>query len=79
MPATPSDEQIAQESIGAHIKAQDASTNPPAEPVVEVPAQFEKRSSGQSVAQGATTGVLLVAVDASPSAVVVAKFNVVEL
>ena len=37
---------------------------PPAEPEIEVPAQFEKRSSGQSVAQGASTGVLVVGVDA---------------
>jgi GTP pyrophosphokinase len=37
---------------------------PPPEPEPEAPAQFEKRSSGQSVAQGASTGVLVVGVDA---------------
>jgi GTP pyrophosphokinase len=37
---------------------------PPPEPVVEVPEQFEKRSSGSSVAHGASTGVLVVGVDA---------------
>jgi GTP pyrophosphokinase len=37
---------------------------PPPEPAPEAPAQFEKRSSGQSVAQGASTGVLVVGVDA---------------
>jgi len=37
---------------------------PPAEPVPEAPADFEKRSSGASVAHGASTGVLVVGVDA---------------
>ncbi|CAB3766831.1 RelA/SpoT family protein [Paraburkholderia solisilvae] len=37
---------------------------PPAEPEVEAPEQFEKRSSGASVAHGASTGVLVVGVDA---------------
>ncbi|WP_118179354.1 RelA/SpoT family protein [Paraburkholderia phosphatilytica] len=37
---------------------------PPAEADVEAPEQFEKRSSGASVAQGASTGVLVVGVDA---------------
>ncbi|SAL36710.1 RelA/SpoT family protein [Caballeronia humi] len=37
---------------------------PPPEPEPEAPAQFEKRSSGQSVAQGASAGVLVVGVDA---------------
>jgi GTP pyrophosphokinase len=37
---------------------------PPPEPEPEAPAHFEKRSSGQSVAQGASTGVLVVGVDA---------------
>ncbi|KIG10349.1 RelA/SpoT family protein [Caballeronia concitans] len=37
---------------------------PPPAPEPEAPAQFEKRSSGQSVAQGASTGVLVVGVDA---------------
>ena len=37
---------------------------PPPEPVVEAPEQFEKRSSGASVARGASTGVLVVGVDA---------------
>jgi len=37
---------------------------PPPEPEVEVPEQFEKRSSGSSVAHGASTGVLVVGVDA---------------
>ncbi|WP_179403599.1 RelA/SpoT family protein [Burkholderia guangdongensis] len=37
---------------------------PPPEPAHEVPADFEKRSSGASVAHGASTGVLVVGVDA---------------
>jgi GTP pyrophosphokinase len=37
---------------------------PPPEPEPEAPEQFEKRSSGQSVAHGASTGVLVVGVDA---------------
>jgi GTP pyrophosphokinase len=37
---------------------------PPPEPETEAPAQFEKRSSGASVAHGASTGVLVVGVDA---------------
>ncbi|MEX3628652.1 MAG: bifunctional (p)ppGpp synthetase/guanosine-3',5'-bis(diphosphate) 3'-pyrophosphohydrolase [Burkholderia sp.] len=37
---------------------------PPPEPEIEVPEQFEKRSSGASVAHGASTGVLVVGVDA---------------
>ncbi|MCA8157445.1 bifunctional (p)ppGpp synthetase/guanosine-3',5'-bis(diphosphate) 3'-pyrophosphohydrolase [Burkholderia contaminans] len=37
---------------------------PPPEPVPEAPADFEKRSSGASVAHGASTGVLVVGVDA---------------
>ncbi|CAN0619967.1 GTP pyrophosphokinase [Burkholderia multivorans] len=37
---------------------------PPAEPAPEAPADFEKRSSGASVAHGASTGVLVVGVDA---------------
>lgn len=37
---------------------------PPPEPEPEAPEQFERRSSGQSVAHGASTGVLVVGVDA---------------
>ncbi len=37
---------------------------PPAEPAPEAPADFEKRGSGASVAHGASTGVLVVGVDA---------------
>ncbi|KAF1025724.1 MAG: GTP pyrophosphokinase [Burkholderia plantarii] len=37
---------------------------PPPEPEPEAPEQFEKRSSGASVAHGASTGVLVVGVDA---------------
>nr|WP_323120945.1 bifunctional (p)ppGpp synthetase/guanosine-3',5'-bis(diphosphate) 3'-pyrophosphohydrolase [Burkholderia alba] len=37
---------------------------PPPEPETESPEQFEKRSSGASVAHGASTGVLVVGVDA---------------
>ncbi|MBR8059314.1 RelA/SpoT family protein [Burkholderia dolosa] len=37
---------------------------PPAEPAPEAPADFEKRSSGSSVAHGASAGVLVVGVDA---------------
>ncbi|KDB09472.1 (p)ppGpp synthetase I, SpoT/RelA [Burkholderia sp. lig30] len=37
---------------------------PPAEPASEAPADFEKRGSGASVAHGASTGVLVVGVDA---------------
>ncbi|MEA3118378.1 MAG: pyrophosphokinae [Paraburkholderia sp.] len=37
---------------------------PPPEPQAEVPAQFEKRGSGASVARGASAGVLVVGVDA---------------
>ncbi|SAK62283.1 GTP pyrophosphokinase [Caballeronia catudaia] len=40
------------------------SDTPPPEPEPEAPEQFEKRSSGQSVAHGASTGVLVVGVDA---------------
>ncbi|WP_244813704.1 bifunctional (p)ppGpp synthetase/guanosine-3',5'-bis(diphosphate) 3'-pyrophosphohydrolase [Caballeronia sp. Lep1P3] len=40
------------------------SDTPPPEPAPEAPAHFEKRSSGQSVAHGASTGVLVVGVDA---------------
>jgi GTP pyrophosphokinase len=46
-----------------HIEQALHDTPPPA-PEPEAPAQFEKRSSGQSVAQGASTGVLVVGVDA---------------
>ncbi|MGU3776613.1 RelA/SpoT family protein [Burkholderia metallica] len=37
---------------------------PPPEPAPEAPADFEKRGSGASVAHGASTGVLVVGVDA---------------
>jgi len=40
------------------------SDTPPPEPQPEVPAQFEKRGSGTSVARGASAGVLVVGIDA---------------
>lgn len=55
---------VAKEEFSLRNIEQALNETPPAEPVVEVPAQFEKRSSGQSVAQGASTGVLVVGVDA---------------
>ncbi|MDN7183568.1 bifunctional (p)ppGpp synthetase/guanosine-3',5'-bis(diphosphate) 3'-pyrophosphohydrolase [Caballeronia sp. SEWSISQ10-4 2] len=55
---------VAKEEFSLRNIEQALHDTPPPEPEVEAPAQFEKRSSGQSVAQGASTGVLVVGVDA---------------
>ncbi|KNH09947.1 GTP pyrophosphokinase, (p)ppGpp synthetase I [Candidatus Burkholderia brachyanthoides] len=55
---------VAKEEFSLRNIEQALSNAPPPEPEPEVPEQFEKRSSGQSVAHGASTGVLVVGVDA---------------
>ncbi|KND60045.1 GTP pyrophosphokinase, (p)ppGpp synthetase I [Candidatus Burkholderia verschuerenii] len=55
---------VAKEEFSLRNIEQALSDAPPPEPEAEVPEQFEKRSSGQSVAHGASTGVLVVGVDA---------------
>jgi GTP pyrophosphokinase len=55
---------VAKEEFSLRNIEQALDDTPPPEPEPEAPAQFEKRSSGQSVAQGASTGVLVVGVDA---------------
>jgi GTP pyrophosphokinase len=55
---------VAKEEFSLRLIEQALSDAPPAEPEVEAPEQFEKRSSGASVAHGASTGVLVVGVDA---------------
>ena len=55
---------VAKEEFSLRNIEQALNDTPLPEPEVEVPARFEKRSSGQSVAQGASTGVLVVGVDA---------------
>jgi GTP pyrophosphokinase len=55
---------VAKEEFSLRNIEQALHDTPPPEPESEAPAQFEKRSSGQSVAQGASTGVLVVGVDA---------------
>ncbi|QIE24264.1 GTP pyrophosphokinase [Caballeronia sp. SBC1] len=55
---------VAKEEFSLRNIEQALHDTPPPEPAPEAPAQFEKRSSGQSVAQGASTGVLVVGVDA---------------
>jgi GTP pyrophosphokinase len=55
---------VGKEEFSLRLVEQALQDAPPPEPVVEVPEQFEKRSSGSSVAQGASTGVLVVGVDA---------------
>jgi GTP pyrophosphokinase len=55
---------VAKEEFSLRNVEQALHDTPPPEPEPEAPAQFEKRSSGQSVAQGASTGVLVVGVDA---------------
>ncbi|WP_031359007.1 RelA/SpoT family protein [Caballeronia sordidicola] len=55
---------VAKEEFSLRNIEQALHDTPPPEPEPEAPAQFEKRSSGQSVAQGASTGVLVVGVDA---------------
>ncbi|WP_246641483.1 RelA/SpoT family protein [Paraburkholderia edwinii] len=55
---------VAKEEFSLRLVEQALHDAPPAEPEVEAPEQFEKRSSGASVAHGASTGVLVVGVDA---------------
>lgn len=55
---------VGKEEFSLRLVEQALHDAPPPEPVVEVPEQFEKRSSGASVARGASTGVLVVGVDA---------------
>ncbi|WP_250499298.1 bifunctional (p)ppGpp synthetase/guanosine-3',5'-bis(diphosphate) 3'-pyrophosphohydrolase [Caballeronia sp. GAWG1-5s-s] len=55
---------VAKDEFSLRNIEQALSDAPPPEPEPEAPAQFEKRSSGQSVAHGASTGVLVVGVDA---------------
>jgi GTP pyrophosphokinase len=55
---------VAKEEFSLRNIEQALHDTPPPEPEPEAPAHFEKRSSGQSVAQGASTGVLVVGVDA---------------
>ncbi|CDY76753.1 GTP pyrophosphokinase, (p)ppGpp synthetase I [Caballeronia glathei] len=55
---------VAKEEFSLRNIEQALNDTPPPEPAPEAPAQFEKRSSGQSVAQGASAGVLVVGVDA---------------
>lgn len=55
---------VGKEEFSLRNVEQALSDAPPPEPVPETPADFEKRSSGASVAHGASTGVLVVGVDA---------------
>ncbi|KKJ07557.1 RelA/SpoT family protein [Burkholderia gladioli] len=55
---------VGKEEFSLRNIEQALSDAPPPEPEIEVPEQFEKRSSGASVAHGASTGVLVVGVDA---------------
>ncbi|MDN7845635.1 bifunctional (p)ppGpp synthetase/guanosine-3',5'-bis(diphosphate) 3'-pyrophosphohydrolase [Burkholderia multivorans] len=55
---------VGKEEFSLRNIEQALSDAPPAEPAPEAPADFEKRSSGASVAHGASTGVLVVGVDA---------------
>ncbi|MDR8873606.1 RelA/SpoT family protein [Burkholderia multivorans] len=55
---------VGKEGFSLRNIEQALSDAPPAEPAPEAPADFEKRSSGASVAHGASTGVLVVGVDA---------------
>ncbi|MFC0400766.1 RelA/SpoT family protein [Paraburkholderia rhizosphaerae] len=55
---------VGKEEFSLRLIEQALHDAPPAEPEVEAPEQFEKRSSGASVAHGASTGVLVVGVDA---------------
>ncbi|MDN7949393.1 bifunctional (p)ppGpp synthetase/guanosine-3',5'-bis(diphosphate) 3'-pyrophosphohydrolase [Burkholderia multivorans] len=55
---------VGKEEFSLRNIEQALSDAPPAEPAREAPADFEKRSSGASVAHGASTGVLVVGVDA---------------
>ncbi len=55
---------VAKEQFSLRNIEQALNDAPPPEPEPEVPEQFEKRSSGQSVAHGASTVVLVIGVDA---------------
>ncbi|TKC81735.1 bifunctional (p)ppGpp synthetase/guanosine-3',5'-bis(diphosphate) 3'-pyrophosphohydrolase [Trinickia terrae] len=55
---------VGKEEFSLRNIEQALSDAPPPEPEVEAPEQFEKRSSGASVAHGASAGVLVVGVDA---------------
>ncbi|WP_396330353.1 RelA/SpoT family protein [Burkholderia anthina] len=55
---------VGKEEFSLRNVEQALSDAPPPEHVPEAPADFEKRSSGASVAHGASTGVLVVGVDA---------------
>lgn len=55
---------VGKEEFSLRNIEQALSDAPPPEPEIEVPERFEKRSSGASVAHGASTGVLVVGVDA---------------
>ncbi|KVM72532.1 GTP pyrophosphokinase [Burkholderia ubonensis] len=55
---------VGKEEFSLRNVEQALSDAPPTEPAPEAPADFEKRSSGASVAHGASTGVLVVGVDA---------------
>ncbi|KVU84446.1 GTP pyrophosphokinase [Burkholderia ubonensis] len=55
---------VGKEEFSLRNVEQALSDAPPPEPASEAPADFEKRSSGASVAHGASTGVLVVGVDA---------------
>ncbi|MGV2289224.1 bifunctional (p)ppGpp synthetase/guanosine-3',5'-bis(diphosphate) 3'-pyrophosphohydrolase [Trinickia sp. YCB016] len=55
---------VGKEEFSLRNVEQALSDAPPPEPEVEAPEQFEKRSSGASVAHGASAGVLVVGVDA---------------
>lgn len=55
---------VGKDELSVRAIEQALSDAPPPEPQPEVPAQFEKRGSGASVARGASAGVLVVGVDA---------------
>lgn len=55
---------VGKEEFSLRNVEQALSDAPPPEPAPEAPADFEKRSSGASVAHGASTGVLVVGVNA---------------
>lgn len=56
--------QVGKEALSLRSVEQALRDAPPPEPAQEEPANFERRSSGASVASGASTGVLVVGVDA---------------
>jgi GTP pyrophosphokinase len=55
---------VGKEEFSLRLVEQALQDAPPPEPEVDAPERFEKRSSGASVARGASTGVLVVGVDA---------------